>query len=271
MSARNPAIETPFQTGKCGQMTNETEKKTNPIRPTTQDAVRLAKTLIRHARFGALAFTDPATGSPGVSRVAAAPDRTGAPVILISHLSAHTKALSNNPRCSILLGEPGKGDPLAHPRISVFCTARFLSREDLETENAAARFLRRNPKSSLYAGFADFTYVRLEPVSASLNGGFGQAFNLTGNELLSPPIGTQPGMFDEDKTLARLNGDMRTLITRLMDLETGKTPAEFKVESIDSEGLDITAASRFQRIWFRNTVATQDKLFDYLLNSGKNP
>ena len=40
------------------------EKKKNVIRETDAEAVRLAKTLIRTARFGALAVLDPENGAP---------------------------------------------------------------------------------------------------------------------------------------------------------------------------------------------------------------
>ena len=58
------------------------------IRETDADAIRLAKTLIRGARFGALAVIEPGTGSPLASRVGIATDIDGAPLILVSMLSA---------------------------------------------------------------------------------------------------------------------------------------------------------------------------------------
>ncbi len=252
-------------------MTNETVKKTNPIHATTPESIRLAKTLIRQARFGSLAVMDPATGGPGVSRVAVAPDITGAPIILVSRLSAHTKALLQDPRCSILLGEPGKGDPLAHPRISVTCRAEFLEPANAETGRAAARFLRRNPKAKLYAGFADFSFVRLTPVSASLNGGFGQAYHLAAGELLSPDVDTHANAFDELEILNRLNGKDAKLLSACIAAETGKSAAKCMAVTVDSEGVDVVLGANFQRIWFASAVSTQDKLFDLLLKFQKTP
>ncbi|TIT59285.1 MAG: HugZ family protein, partial [Mesorhizobium sp.] len=85
------------------------DRKKDVIRETDAAAVRLAKTLIRGARFGALAVIDPETGAPLASRVGVATDSDGAPLILVSMLSAHTGALLADPRCSLLVGEPGKG------------------------------------------------------------------------------------------------------------------------------------------------------------------
>jgi heme iron utilization protein len=152
--------------------------KINPIRETDADAIDLARRLLSEAKFGALAFTDPGTGAPDVSRVAVASDQFGAPILLISDLSRHTQALNLDPRCSLMVGEPGKGDPLAHPRITFACIAKKLAREGEEFDGLAARFLLHQPKTALYIGFADFSFFRLEIQSAALNGGFGRAFNL---------------------------------------------------------------------------------------------
>ncbi len=51
--------------------------KTNPIRPTDDDAIALGRSLIRNARFGALGTLDPETGGPMVTRIAIAEMRTG--------------------------------------------------------------------------------------------------------------------------------------------------------------------------------------------------
>ncbi len=156
----------------------------SPIRPADEAARALARRLIDTARFGALAVTDPETGAPTVSRIAIATDTAGRPVTLISDLSAHTDALGRNPRCALLLGEPGpKGDPLTHPRITLDCRARFLSRGSAEETALRARYLAARPKAKLYAGFGDFSFVLFEPASARLNGGFGKAYRLTAADL----------------------------------------------------------------------------------------
>ncbi len=257
--------------GECGHMTIEPENKINPIRTTTLESIRLSKTLIRHARFGALAFIDPQTGGPGVSRVAVAPDITGMPVVLISHLSAHTKALLKNPDCSILLGEPGKGDPLAHPRISLSCRAEFLDRETPENQSLAARYLRRNPKAALYASFADFTYVRLNPLFANLNGGFGQAYRLANLELLSPAFAGQNMLIDETEILDRLNTNLASVLADFCHTEpTQKAFKKIIAISVDSEGIDVAAGSELHRIWLPEPSTTKDKLFNLLLKQHIN-
>ncbi len=161
-------------------------RQTNPIRPTTTEARALARGLMDHARFGALAVLDPESGVPYVARVAVASDAAG-PVTLVSSLSAHTRALRADPRASLLLGEPGaRGDPLTHPRITLHARAIFVRREDPDHHALRTHWLSRHPKAKLYVDFADFGFVRLIVTAAALNGGFGQAFLLTAADLGLP-------------------------------------------------------------------------------------
>lgn len=152
---------------------------TDPIRQTDDDARALAQKLLADARHAALGVIHPATHAPMVSRIAVA-WMDGAPHILISDLSLHTKALAQNATCSLLVGEPGnKGDPLTHPRLTVQCTAA-------QTDKATLRdtWLALHPKSKLYFDFADFRMMRLTVSEAHLNGGFGKAFHLTPADLV---------------------------------------------------------------------------------------
>lgn len=151
---------------------------TNPIRPTDNDARALAATVLGDARHAALGVIDPDSDTPMVTRIAVA-WLDGAPHILISDLSMHTKALAQNPACSLLVGEPGtKGDPLTHPRVTLQCIAAHADKPTLR-----AAWLARHPKSKLYYDFSDFRMMRLSVNIAHLNGGFGKAFTLTPDDL----------------------------------------------------------------------------------------
>ncbi len=158
--------------------------KFNPIRPTDDDARALARQLLDEARFGAIGVTDPDTGAPSVTRIAIGTRPDGAPVTLISDLSAHTTALRAHPRCSLLLGEPGpKGDPLTHPRITLDCMASFPAKGADGYDAMRDHYLTTHPKAKLYIDFMDFTFVEFTVLDARLNGGFGKAFHLTPNDL----------------------------------------------------------------------------------------
>ena len=166
------------------------------LREVDGDAIALAARLLGSARHGTLAVLEAGGGHPLASRTAFACDTDGAPIILVSRLAAHTAALEADPRCSLLVGEPGSGDPLAHPRMTLIARARPLERGTDEGARARERFLAAHPKSALYADFADFSFWRIEAARASLNGGFGRAWLLDGEPLraaLAAATGVPPG------------------------------------------------------------------------------
>src|SRR5262245_27974653 len=88
----------------------------------------VAKQLLRTIRAGTLATLDRNTGHPFASLVNVATDSDGSPMILVSRLSTHTANLEIDGRCSVLLAETGKGDPLAHPRLTVLGTMTRVPR-----------------------------------------------------------------------------------------------------------------------------------------------
>jgi len=160
------------------------EKKIDPIRQTDDEARALARKLIGDAEFAALGVIEPETGFPLVSRVAVSAEVDGSPFFLASDLSNHSKALAMDPRASILFGEPpGKGDPLAFPRITVVGRVTKLPRDDESHAQRRAFWLSRHPKAQLYIDFGDFAFWRMEVEKALLNGGFGKAFVLGRGDL----------------------------------------------------------------------------------------
>ncbi|HZH07773.1 MAG TPA: pyridoxamine 5'-phosphate oxidase family protein [Lautropia sp.] len=157
------------------------------LRPVDDTARTLAKRLLRTASRASLATLEPQTGWPYGSLVTVATTLDGRPLLLVSTLSLHTRALAADPRCSLLLDEPGTGDPLAKPRLTIFGRAEFLDRESEPGVQARQRFLSRHPKASLYADFGDFSFVRIDPDRALLNAGFGRASELAAGDFVAPP------------------------------------------------------------------------------------
>ena len=139
-----------------------------------------AKRLMRLARTGALATLDATGGAPLATLVGVASDFDGAPLFLMSTLSRHTRNLAHDPRASLLLtGRHERGDPLNHPRVTLNGQV-----ERGAAPRAKARYLQRNPKAGLYAGFADFAVLKLRIEDVHFNGGFGRAVPLTPDEVL---------------------------------------------------------------------------------------
>ena len=153
-------------------------KKQDPIRPTDDDARATARALLDKAEYAALATLK--DGHPMVTRIAIAATDAGL-LTLVSDLSTHTTALRETPVVSLLIGEPGRGDPLAHPRITLYAHA-----EQLEKAPHRDAYLARQPKAALYFNFGDFNIIRFRITGADLNGGFGKAYRLTPADLGEP-------------------------------------------------------------------------------------
>jgi len=154
------------------------------LRELTPEAIAEAKALIREADHAAVAVLEPGTGWPLVSRVGLATLPDGAPLILISGLAAHSAALDVDPRCSLLIGTVGKGDPLAHPRITLICRAAVIEAGGAEAAEARSRYLAMHPKAAIYVDLPDFRFFRLTIERASFNGGFGRAYAIEGRQLI---------------------------------------------------------------------------------------
>ncbi|WP_299679347.1 DUF2470 domain-containing protein [uncultured Roseobacter sp.] len=239
--------------------------KKDVLQPVDADVRRSAKTFLRTARHAALATIDPASGIPMASRISVASDSRGCPLFLISQLSGHFGALESDPRASVLLGDPGRGDPLAHPRITVFGHARQVS--DNSRTRLRARFLARHPKAELYVDLADFAFWRLEIEGASFNGGFGKAYQLTGEDLLAP---TDPDLEEmEAGVVAHMNEDHRDAIALYAQQGADHTEGPWTLACVDLEGLDLTSSDRAARVWFDPPLATAEELRPRLVAMAK--
>jgi heme iron utilization protein len=157
--------------------------RSDPVQPADAAARALAQGLLQlgHA---ALAWIDPDTGTPGISRIAFARDPEAGLLTLVSGLAPHFRALRDRPDCALMLGEVGeRGDPLTHPRLMIRARAAFIAPDDPARHGIRSRWLDRNPKAVIYIDLPDFAFVRLTPVSALLNGGFARAHHLAPGDL----------------------------------------------------------------------------------------
>lgn len=230
--------------------------KRDVLQAVDDDVRRTAKTFLRTARHGALATIDPETGVPMASRVSLATASDGSPVFLISQLSGHFGALENDRRASVLIGEPGRGDPLAHPRITVFGQASRVP--DTEREQIRSRFLARHPKAELYADFGDFAFWRLEIQGASFNAGFGKAYAMTGADLIAETNTDLEAM--EGGAVTHMNEDHADAVALYATVLLARGGAAWRLACIDLEGLDLVAGDDVARLWFDPPIATADEL-----------
>ena len=122
---------------------------------------------------------------PYASLVIVALDHDLSPILLLSDLAEHTRAIKADARVSLLFDDTaGLAQPLSGPRVSVLGRAAVT-----DDERLGQRFLARHPDAAMYAGFGDFRFYRVAVERAHLVGGFGKIRWLSAAELLpeAPP------------------------------------------------------------------------------------
>jgi heme iron utilization protein len=212
------------------------------------DAIGLARSLLRGIRSGALATLDP-DGTPFASLVTIATDADGTPLMLLSRLSAHTRNLLANPRCSLLFAQTGKGDPLAHPRLTVVGRATQTGEV-----RARERFLARHPKAKLYADFPDFGFFALDPEAGHLNGGFAKAATLTRAQLLLDLTDAEAIVAGERGAVEHMNADHADALALYAAGAGAEAGLPWRLTGLDPEGMDLMANDRTARVVYPERV-----------------
>lgn len=227
------------------------------------DAVGEAKRLLRAIRAGALATLD-SNGFPFATLVNVATAHDGAPILLMSKLAAHTRNLEQRPQASILLTQTGKGDPLAHPRLTI---SGVIARD--ADPLLRARFLARHPKSALYADFADFSFWRMTPTGFHLNGGFARAADFEPSAILTSLAGADDLVAAEASAIGHLNADHADALRLYAARLDGQPDARWHATGVDPEGLDLAAGDKTSRIAFPFRIATPGALREILVALAK--
>src|SRR5580658_1504898 len=111
------------------------------------DAGRLARSLLRRSRQGALATLMAGSGDPYCSLVNVASHADGSPVLLISHLALHTRNILGDSRVSLMLDERVAGDPLEGSRIMLAGRAEEASGDQLAM--LRRRYLNAHPSAEV--------------------------------------------------------------------------------------------------------------------------
>ncbi len=231
-------------------------EKMDVLRDVDEGAIRLARTLLRTARHAVIATLDPASGDPIATRVGFSTDHDGTPIILVSALAAHTPALLADPRCSLLVGELGKGDPLAHPRMTISAKAREIERGSPEYARIERRYLSHLPKSKLYASLGDFRFFRLEPDNAKLNGGFGRAYQLAASEWLSLNPANEELAAAEQSAIDHMNKDHAEAIALYARFYAKAADGNWRMTGIDADGFDLANGDDVLRIFFAEPLTS---------------
>lgn len=237
----------------------------DPVLPVDDEARHLAKQLMRTARSGALATNDPESGMPFSSLVAVGTDLDGSPIILTSRLSVHTRLLEADPRCALLLSAIGKGDPLAHPRLTVLAKAERLERSTDENQKIRRRYLMQHPKAELYVDFPDFAFWRLNMAWGSLNGGFGRAYRMGREDLLTDVSGFFDFYDFEAGAIEHMNSDHPDAVALYASKLCGAREGAWRLIGIDPEGLQLALGDELLRLAFPKPLTGPHELRPVLM------
>src|SRR4051794_33559007 len=94
-------------------------------------AAKLAPSLLRGSRQGAMATLMAGSGDPYCSLVNVASYSDGSPILLISRLALHTRNILADSRVSLMADERAEGDPLEGSRIMLAGRAEEAGADDL--------------------------------------------------------------------------------------------------------------------------------------------
>lgn len=224
--------------------------RNDPILPVDQEARTIAKRLLRTARSGTLATMEPESGFPFASLVGLATACDGTPVLLTSQLSVHTRLMEREPRCSLLLSDIRKGDPLAHPRLTLQALAQLVERPSDTHDALRRRYLAHHPKAALYADFPDFAFWRLAVQGASLNAGFGRAYRMEAADVLTDMTGLDGFERLEEEALAHMNADHADAVALYAERLCGAQPGAWRMTGLDPEGTQLALGDEIVRLSF---------------------
>jgi putative heme iron utilization protein len=229
------------------------------MQPTTDfEPSKLARSLLRRRRQGALATLMTATGDPYCSLINLASHPDGTPILLISRLAVHTRNILADPRVSLMLDERASGDPLEGARIMLQGRAEPVAKNQLEL--VRRRYLAAHPSANAFVDFADFSFVRIVPSGAHLVAGFGRILDLKPEQFLTDISDSQPLVEAESGAVEHMNADHRDTInlyaTRLLAAQSG----DWLCTSIDPDGIDLAAGDVTLRLDFPEHVTHPDQL-----------
>ena len=225
------------------------------MQPTADfDASKLARSLLRRSRQGALATLIAGSGDPYCSLVNVASHADGSPILLISRLAVHTRNLRDDSRVSLMLDERAEGDPLEGSRIMLAGRAEQARAEELEI--LRRRYLNAHPSAEVFVNFKDFSFFRIRPAGTHLVAGFGRIVDLNPGQFLTDIADADALLEAEQGAIDHMNADhleaMNLYATRLL----GAAPADWRCTGCDPDGIDMQAGPTTLRLDFPRRIVT---------------
>jgi putative heme iron utilization protein len=215
---------------------------------------KLARSLLRRSRQGALATLMAGSGDPYCSLVNLASHPDGSPILLISRLALHTKNILGDARVSLMLDERAAGDPLEGARIMLAGTAEQAG--DGDEPVLRRRYLNAHPSAEAFVEFKDFSFFRIRLRGAHLVAGFGRIVDLTPGQFLTDLTEAGSLLEAEPGAVEHMNADHREAMNLYATRLLGAEPADWRCTGCDPDGIDMQAGNSTLRLDFPQRIAT---------------
>ena len=225
------------------------------MQPTADfDASRLARSLLRRSRQGALATLMAGSGDPYCSLVNVASHADASPILLISRLALHTRNLLADSRVSLMLDERAAGDPLEGARI-------MLAGRAEEAVGEAATILRRrylnaHPSAEAFVDFKDFSFFRIAPTGLHLVAGFGRIIDLEPGKFMTVIDDAADLLEAEQGAVEHMNEDHRDAMALYATRLLGTEAADWICTGCDPDGMDMQSGAATLRLDFAERVTS---------------
>jgi heme oxygenase (biliverdin-IX-beta and delta-forming) len=222
------------------------------------DAPRLARSLLRRSRQGALATLMASSGDPYCSLVNVASHPDGSPILLISRLAVHTRNILGDSRVSLMLDERAAGDPLEGSRIMLAGRAEEAAAADLEL--LRRRYLNAHPSAEAFVDFKDFSFFRIRPSGTHLVAGFGRILDLSPAQFLTDISDAGALLEAEQDAIDHMNSDHRDATGLYATKLLGAQAADWRCTGCDPDGIDLQAGATTLRLDFPERVTGPGEL-----------
>ena len=229
------------------------------MQPTADfDPSRLARSLLRRSRQGALATLMAESHDPYCSLVNISSHYDASPILLISRLALHTKNILADNRVSLMLDERVAGDPLEGARIMLAGRAEETTGE--QAEILRQRYLSAHPSAQVFVDFKDFSFFRIAPSGVHLVAGFGRIIDLAPTQFLTD-IGDAGGLLEaEQGAVEHMNEDHREAMNLYATRLLGADSADWACTGCDPDGMDMQAGNSTLRLDFPERVTNGTEL-----------
>ena len=173
----------------------------------------------------------------------------GLPLMLLSHLSQHTRNVDADPRSGLIVIERGEGDVQQLARLSAI--GRLLP--DPEPADAE-RYFRYFPQTRDYFEQLAFRFYRYHPLRFHWNAGFATARWFGSERIVLPnPLSSE----DQARIVEHMNNDHEPALRGYLGgITTLQADLPVEMLGIDAEGIDLRHDGHIHRIPFDRAIET---------------